>query len=76
MRVVLGLLTAGLLAAAISPARAQDWCGFVDKEHSQVRCGFSSLDECKQALGGKKDAYCMLDPMFAGNARGVKLAAR
>ncbi len=58
MRVVFGLLTAGLLAAAALPAQAQDWCGFIDKEYSQVRCGFSSRNECKQALGEKKD--CLL----------------
>ncbi len=79
MRVMFGFLTgamtAGLLATSIASAQAQDWCGFIDKEHSRVRCDFSSLDECKQALGGKKDAYCMPNPMFAGNERGLRVAA-
>ena len=69
------LAAAGALALA-QPAGAQDWCGFRDKAHSQVRCGYSSLQECQQALGekketGKKDvdknggekaAVCMPDP--------------
>ena len=54
MRVVFGLLTAGLLArGGLCPHRREDWCGFVDKEYSQVRCGFSSRTECEQALGEK-----------------------
>jgi hypothetical protein len=75
MRVVFGLSTAGLLAAAALPAQAQHWSGFVDKEYSQVRCGFPSRNECKQAFGEKKDAYCMPNPNFAANSRGVRLAA-
>ena len=75
MRAMIGFLTAGLLVTAALPARAQDWCGFIDKENSRVRCGFSSLEQCKAALGDKKDAYCMRDPNFARRERaGVRLA--
>ena len=49
------LAAAGALALA-QPAGAQDWCGFRDKAHSQVRCGYSSLQECQQALGQKQEA--------------------
>jgi hypothetical protein len=77
MRVLLALAAVAGLAATISPARADEWCGFIDKAGSPVRCGFSSLAECKQALGDKKDAYCLPDPDFAGNERpdAVRLAA-
>jgi hypothetical protein len=47
-------------------AGAQDRCGFHQKEHSRVQCGFSSLQQCKQALSDKKDGdktvTCLLDP--------------
>jgi hypothetical protein len=75
MRLIFGLLIAGLCAASISSACAGEWCGFLDKDGSRVRCGFSSLDECKQTIGGKKDAYCMPDPNFAARGRAnVRLA--
>ena len=63
-----GLTIAGALAG---PASAQDWCGFHQKANSQVQCGYSSLQECMQALTDKKDAdkkdgdktaICLPDP--------------
>jgi hypothetical protein len=60
-----GLALAGLLA---TPAAAADWCGFQQKAHSRVQCGFSSLQQCKQALSDKKDkdgdksVTCLPDP--------------
>ena len=69
MRILIGLAAGLSLAAALSaPAAAQDWCGFHQKAHSIVRCGYSSLQECKQALSGKKDGdkavICLPDPSF------------
>ena len=69
-------LAALLALITASNARAEEWCGFIDKEHAPVHCGYSSLAECKQAIGDKKDAYCMPDPGFAslrGDGR-VKIA--
>ncbi|HVZ50453.1 MAG TPA: DUF3551 domain-containing protein [Pseudolabrys sp.] len=68
----IALLTAGLAvclfgtltAATTTPARADEWCGFKDKEGAPVRCGYSSLQECKQFTGAK-DSVCMPDPGFA-----------
>ena len=65
MRILFGLLAAVTFAASISPARAEKWCGFLDKEHSQVRCGYSSAGECKQAIGDNKNGICMPSPSFA-----------
>lgn len=66
MRVLLGLAVAGLLAGSILPAAAENWCGFHQKANARVHCGFSSLAECKQALGAKaKNVTCVLDPAFA-----------
>jgi hypothetical protein len=66
MRGLLGLVVAGLLAGSIIPAQAENWCGFHRKANAQVRCGFSSLAQCKQALGvNAKDVTCLPDPSSA-----------
>lgn len=67
MRILTGVAAAMAIAAALSaPASAADWCGFHQKAHSLVRCGYSSLQMCKQALSEKKDgdktAVCLPDP--------------
>jgi len=67
-------LAALLVLSTVSAARANEWCGFVDKEHSRVHCGYSSLAECQQSLLDKKDAYCMPDPGFASAARPERFA--
>ena len=69
------LMTIGALAASSAPARAQEWCGFKDKQGAQVRCGYSSLQECKE-LTGKKDSVCMPDPSFAQRDGGHRKSAR
>jgi len=75
----MGFLMSVAIAGAFAvpqPASAQDWCGFLDKAHAQVKCGYSSLQQCQQALGenkatGKKEAdkkdgdgtaVCLPDP--------------
>jgi hypothetical protein len=65
MRLLLGLMVAATFAASLSPARAEHWCGFIDKANAQVQCGYSSDTECKQATGDNKDAVCLPDPSFA-----------
>jgi hypothetical protein len=74
MRLLLSLVAAAAFAASIPPARAEHWCGFVDVEHSQVHCGYSTMAECKEATGDKKDAVCLPDPSFA-KYQGRQLAA-
>jgi hypothetical protein len=75
MRTIIPLTA--FLALSITAARADEWCGFIDKAHAPVHCGYSSLTECKQSLSDKKDAYCMPDPGFASlrNTQ-IKIAAR
>lgn len=62
----IGLSLAGALVLSAETASAQDWCGFHQKAHSLVRCGYSSLQQCKQALTDKKDGdktvVCLPDP--------------
>ena len=70
MRVVFGLVLAGLLTGTSVPARAEQWCGFIDEAHQRVRCGYSSLQQCRQVLADKtkhkKDSgrgiVCLPDP--------------
>jgi hypothetical protein len=61
-----GLAILGALALSGTTASAQDWCGFHQKAGSRVHCGFSSLQQCKQALSEKKDGdkgvTCLPDP--------------
>jgi hypothetical protein len=61
-----GLALAGALMLSAGPAGAADWCGFHQKVHSRVRCGYSSLQVCKQALAekktGDKTVTCMPNP--------------
>jgi hypothetical protein len=65
-----GLVLAGALALSAPTASAQDWCGFHQKAHSRVQCGFSSLQQCRQALSdkkrkdGDKGVTCLPDPAF------------
>ncbi len=47
MRILLGLVVAGLLAGSFASARAEEYCGFLDKNHARVRCGFTSIKDCK-----------------------------
>lgn len=65
MKIMLYLVAAGLIAGSLCSAQAEEWCGFLDQAHSRVRCGFSSIQDCKAALGKKKDAVCMPSPSFA-----------
>jgi hypothetical protein len=70
MRIWTGLLGGLALAGALAqPAAATDWCGFHQKAHARVRCGYSGLQQCKQALGDKADkkgdgktVTCLPDP--------------
>jgi len=70
MRVLLGLVFTASLMISIPSARAQEWCGFLDRGHSRVRCGYSSLDHCRQAIGDK-NAICIPDPFFARTRRAI-----
>lgn len=68
MRLLLGVTAAAFIAASMTSAQADEWCGFKDKTGSRVRCGYSSLAECKQAFTGSKDTqdvFCLPDPSFA-----------
>ena len=67
---------AALLAISSTAANAAEWCGFIDKEHAPVRCGYSSLSECKQALADKTGGYCMPNPGVASRDAGKVRVAR
>jgi hypothetical protein len=65
---LLSFVAIGVLNATAIPVRAQEWCGFHDKTGSLVRCGYSSLAECKQNLAGK-NPVCIPNPEFAVQER-------
>jgi len=70
MRVVFGLVLAGLMAGGVGATRAEQWCGFIHEAKERVRCGYSSLQQCQQALADKtrdkknagKGIVCLPDP--------------
>ena len=62
MPIVISLIALLAFAASLTPASANEWCGFHHKNHSQVRCGYSSIQQCKDALGN--NAVCVPDPTF------------
>ena len=75
MRHILAL--AAVLALTFTTANAAEWCGFADKENAPVRCGYSSLEQCKQSFADNKDGYCIPDPGFASRIGGtMKVASR
>jgi hypothetical protein len=65
---LLGILAIASAMTLPTAASAQDWCGFHQKAGSRVRCGYTSVQHCKQALTDKKDAgkpvTCLPDPSF------------
>jgi len=86
MRVVFGMALAGLMAGTVAPARAEQWCGcFIPEARERVRCGYSSLQQCRQTLADKtgdkksstKGIICLPDPAkrVTGPARPVAIAA-
>ena len=71
LKLAAGLALAGFVALPATPASALDWCGFHQKAHSRVHCGYSSLQVCKAKLSDKKaddkksggkTVICMPDP--------------
>ncbi len=70
MRIAFGVVLAGLMAGTVVPACAEQWCGFIPEARERVRCGYSSLQQCRQALSDrtkeKKDSaggiVCLPDP--------------
>ncbi|HZQ13016.1 MAG TPA: hypothetical protein VFB31_09435 [Pseudolabrys sp.] len=76
MRIWTGLAGALSIAAASAlpgAAQAQDWCGFHQKAHSQVQCGYSSLRECRQALADKADDKTRADKKDGGGGGAICL---
>jgi hypothetical protein len=67
------LTLAGTLTAPTAPAHAEKWCGFHQKAGSQVRCGYSSQQNCQHALDDTaKDVTCEPDPSFASDRMNIE----
>ena len=65
-RIILATSLCGIAALTlpVATAHAEDYCGFKDQKGFRVHCGYSSVTECQQSIGGK-GAICMPDPEFA-----------
>jgi hypothetical protein len=59
-----GLCGLAALTLPVGPVQAEDYCGFKDQKGFRIHCGYSSVAECQQSLGGK-GAICTPDPEFA-----------
>lgn len=68
MRLSIAVLAALAAASLAGPAQAQDWCGFKDENGAVIKCGYSTLAECR-ALTHAKDGVCMPNPDFADRVR-------
>ena len=65
-RITLAASLCGIAALTlpVATAHAEDYCGFKDHKGARIHCGYSSMTECRQSIGGK-DTICMPDPEFA-----------
>jgi Protein of unknown function (DUF3551) len=65
-----GIILAATLAvlATTTGARADDeWCGYVVKAKAIIECGYSTSQECENAVGN--GGVCFIDPDYALNDR-------
>ena len=46
---------------------AQQWCAFAPKQKSRMQCGYSSPEQCREAVSGI-GGVCVPDPHYAKGA--------
>jgi hypothetical protein len=61
------ILAGAILLTAVPAAQAEEWCGYAARAKSLVECGYSSINQCENALG--KGGMCFVDPEIALNAK-------
>ena len=69
---VLTATTATVIAA--SAACADDWCGYATKDNAVIECGYTSAQDCANAVG--KGGMCFVDPDYALNEKRAAPASR
>jgi hypothetical protein len=63
------ILAAALAALTATGARADDWCGYTTKDNAVIECGYTTAQDCADAVG--KGGMCFLDPDTALNEQRV-----
>lgn len=61
------ILAAALIALSATGARADEWCGYATHENAVIECGYTTAQECENAVG--KGGMCFLDPDTALNSK-------
>jgi hypothetical protein len=59
------ILAAALTALTATGARADEWCGYATHENAVIECGYTTAQECENAVG--KGGMCFVDPDTALN---------
>jgi hypothetical protein len=59
------ILAAALITLPATGARADDWCGYASHDNAVVECGYTTAQECENAVG--KGGICFVDPDTALN---------
>jgi len=59
------ILAAALTALSATGARADEWCGYATKDNAVIECGYTTAQECANAVG--KGGMCFIDPDTALN---------
>jgi hypothetical protein len=57
------VLVAALMALSADAARADEWCGYATKDNAMIECGYTTAEECENAVG--KGGMCFVDPDVA-----------
>ncbi len=65
--VLAAALTAQAVIASATPARADDWCGYITKDNAVIECGYTTAQDCESAVG--KGGMCFINPDNALNTR-------
>jgi hypothetical protein len=65
------VLVAALMALSADAARADEWCGYATKDNAMIECGYTTAEECENAVG--KGGMCFVDPDVALETRRARL---
>jgi hypothetical protein len=57
--IIMGICLVLSCIGASTSGHAEKWCSFEQNKKSQLNCGYSTLDICRQAAGA-----CLLDADF------------
>lgn len=61
------ILATALTALSATGARADEWCGYATHENAVIECGYTTAQECENAVG--KGGMCFVDPDTALNSK-------